>query len=203
MARMGIEALYRRPNTTQQAPGHKVYPYLLRGLTIERANQVWARTSPTSRWPRLRLPGARSWTGPAAECSSHRVSITHGHRLLRRGARGGARAVRAARDLQHRPGQPVHQRRVHRRARRPTASASAWTARGPGATTSSSSGCGDREVRRGLSARLRLGRAKPRRASRATSSSTTRAVLIRRWTGRRPMSSTSPRCRRSGRQPER
>jgi len=42
MRRMGIEALYRRPNTSKPAPGHKIYPYLLRGLVVERANQVWA-----------------------------------------------------------------------------------------------------------------------------------------------------------------
>jgi putative transposase len=42
MRRMGIEALYRRPNTSKPAPGHKIYPYLLRGLKVERANQVWA-----------------------------------------------------------------------------------------------------------------------------------------------------------------
>jgi putative transposase len=39
---MGIEALYRRPRTTKPEPGHKIYPYLLRGLEIVRANQVWA-----------------------------------------------------------------------------------------------------------------------------------------------------------------
>jgi putative transposase len=42
MRQMGIEALYRRPRTTKPEPGHKVYPYLLRGLGIERPNQVWA-----------------------------------------------------------------------------------------------------------------------------------------------------------------
>jgi putative transposase len=42
MARMGIEALYRRPRTTKPEPGHKIYPYLLRGLEIVRPNQVWA-----------------------------------------------------------------------------------------------------------------------------------------------------------------
>jgi len=42
MRRMGIEALYRRPRTTKPEPGHKIYPYLLRGLEIVRANQVWA-----------------------------------------------------------------------------------------------------------------------------------------------------------------
>jgi putative transposase len=42
MKRMGIEALYRRPNTSKPTPGHKIYPYLLRGLAVERPNQVWA-----------------------------------------------------------------------------------------------------------------------------------------------------------------
>ena len=42
MKRMGIEALYRKPNTSKPAPGHQVYPYLLRKLPITRPNQVWA-----------------------------------------------------------------------------------------------------------------------------------------------------------------
>ncbi len=42
MKRMGIEALYRRPRTTKPAPGHTIYPYLLRGLEVTRPNQVWA-----------------------------------------------------------------------------------------------------------------------------------------------------------------
>ena len=42
MKRMGIEALYRKPNTSKPAPGHKIYPYLLRKLAITRPNQVWA-----------------------------------------------------------------------------------------------------------------------------------------------------------------
>ena len=42
MKTMGIEALYRRPRTSKPAPGHRIYPYLLRGLAVTRANQVWA-----------------------------------------------------------------------------------------------------------------------------------------------------------------
>jgi putative transposase len=42
MKRMGIEALYRRPRTTKPEPGHKIYPYLLRGMDITRPDQVWA-----------------------------------------------------------------------------------------------------------------------------------------------------------------
>ena len=42
MKKLGIEAIYRRPNTSKPAPGHKVYPYLLRKLAVTRRNQVWA-----------------------------------------------------------------------------------------------------------------------------------------------------------------
>jgi len=42
MKRMGVEALYRKPGTSKKHPGHEIYPYLLRGLVIKRANQVWA-----------------------------------------------------------------------------------------------------------------------------------------------------------------
>ncbi len=38
---MAIEAIYQRPNTSKGHPGHKVYPYLLRGLTVDRPHQVW------------------------------------------------------------------------------------------------------------------------------------------------------------------
>jgi putative transposase len=39
---MGLEAIYQRPRLSDPAPGHRVYPYLLRGLAIERPNQVWS-----------------------------------------------------------------------------------------------------------------------------------------------------------------
>jgi putative transposase len=42
MKRMGIEAIYRKPNTSKPAPGHTVHPYLLRKLPVTRPNQVWA-----------------------------------------------------------------------------------------------------------------------------------------------------------------
>ena len=40
MKRMGIEAIYRKPNTSKPAPGHKIYPYLLRKVAVTRPNQV-------------------------------------------------------------------------------------------------------------------------------------------------------------------
>ena len=42
MTKMGIEAIYRRKNTSKPHPGHEIYPYLLRGLQVTRPNQVWA-----------------------------------------------------------------------------------------------------------------------------------------------------------------
>jgi putative transposase len=42
MKRMDIEALYRKPRTTSKHPQHRVYPYLLRGLSVDRPNQVYA-----------------------------------------------------------------------------------------------------------------------------------------------------------------
>lgn len=62
MSRMGIEALYRKANTSRRHAAHLVYPYLLRGLTIEKPNQVWAMdTTYIPMAPRLRVPdrGAR------------------------------------------------------------------------------------------------------------------------------------------------
>ena len=46
MRLMGIEALGPKPRTSKPAPGHKIYPYLLRDMTIERPNQVWAADIP-------------------------------------------------------------------------------------------------------------------------------------------------------------
>src|ERR1700704_5631477 len=41
MRLIGLVAIYQRPNTSKPAAAHKIYPYLLRGLAIERVNQVW------------------------------------------------------------------------------------------------------------------------------------------------------------------
>ena len=66
MTKMAIEAIYRRPNTSKPAPGHKIYPYLLRKLAVTRPNQVWA-TDITYSAPR---PG---WSGRRMlECKGER-----------------------------------------------------------------------------------------------------------------------------------
>ena len=76
MKRMGIAAIYRRPNTSKPAPGHKIYPYLLRSVKVERPDQVWA-TDITY------IPMARGFVYLVAivdwfsrRVLAHRVSIT-------------------------------------------------------------------------------------------------------------------------------
>jgi putative transposase len=76
MRRMGIEAIYRRPNTSKPAPGHRIYPYLLRDLTVSRPNQAWAMDI-------TYIPMARGFVYLAAVIDWHtrrvlswRVSIT-------------------------------------------------------------------------------------------------------------------------------
>src|SRR5271155_2685386 len=76
MRRMKIEAIYRRPNTSKPAPGHRIYPYLLRGLPVDRPNQVWAMDI-------TYIPMARGFVYLAAVIDWHtrrvlswRVSIT-------------------------------------------------------------------------------------------------------------------------------
>ena len=76
MARMGIQALYRKPNTSKKHPQNKIYPYLLRGLKIARADHVWA-TDITY------VPMAQGWVYLCAivdwasrRVLAHRISIT-------------------------------------------------------------------------------------------------------------------------------
>jgi len=76
MREMGIEALYRKPNTSKKHPKHPVFPYLLRGMTIDRANQVWAMDI-------TYIPMARGFVFLAAVLDwhsrrvlAHRLSIT-------------------------------------------------------------------------------------------------------------------------------
>ena len=58
MRLMGIEAIYPKPKTSRPHPQHKVYPYLLRGLQIDRANQVWAADISVLQQRRVYLPAA-------------------------------------------------------------------------------------------------------------------------------------------------
>ena len=76
MRRMGIEALYRRPDTSKKHPSHPVFPYLLRETAIDRANAAWALDI-------TYIPMARGWVYLVAVLDwtsrrvlAHRVSIT-------------------------------------------------------------------------------------------------------------------------------
>ena len=76
MKRMGIEALYRKPKTTKKHPQHRVYPYLLRGLNINRPNQVFAMDITYIPMARgfVYLVAVLDWT--SRKVLSWRVSIT-------------------------------------------------------------------------------------------------------------------------------
>ncbi len=63
MRLMGLEAIYQKPNTSQGHPDHKVYPYLLRELSIERPNQVWCADISV---PRQAASGVRDGGRPPA-----------------------------------------------------------------------------------------------------------------------------------------
>jgi len=76
MLRMGIDALAPQPGTSQAAPGHKIYPYLLRKLAITRSNQVWALDT-------TYIPMARGFVSLTAvvdvasrKVLAHKVAIT-------------------------------------------------------------------------------------------------------------------------------
>ena len=66
MRLMGLEAMAPRPSTSGQAPGHKVYPYLLRGVAIERPDQVWSTDITYIPLARGSCTWRRSSTGIAA-----------------------------------------------------------------------------------------------------------------------------------------
>jgi putative transposase len=141
MQRMGIEALYRRPRTTKPEPGHKIYPYLLRGMAITRPNQVWAMDI-------TYIPMARGFIYLAVVLDwfsrrvlSWRLSITM----------EAAFCVETLEDALACHGKPdifnTDRARSSRAKPSPafsptTALRSAWTARALGGTICSSSGCG-------------------------------------------------------------
>jgi len=123
MRLMGIEALGPKPRTSKPAPGHKIYPYLLRDMTIERPNQVWAADItyiPIGRGF-LYLVAVIDWASRAV--LSWRLSNTMGGSFCLAAleealARYGKASTSSAGDFQHRPRQPVHRRRLHRRVAR-------------------------------------------------------------------------------------
>ena len=107
MRLMGLEAIYRRPNTSKPAPGHRIYPYLLKGVEVNRVDQVWAAdiTYIPMAQGFLYLVAIMDWHSRhvLAETLQH-----HGHRILYGGVGGSSRQGPTG-DIQHRSGGAVHQ----------------------------------------------------------------------------------------------
>ena len=109
MARMGVEALVRRKSTSRRAPGHEIYPYLLRNVAIEESNHIWAFDITYTPMKRgfVYLVAVMDWGEPQDPLVQ---TLEHADgRLLRR----GDRALWCTEDREHRPGQPVHLHGVH------------------------------------------------------------------------------------------
>ena len=143
MRLMGIAALGPRPRTSKPAHGHKIYPYLLRNLTIERANHVWAADItyiPIGRGF-LYLVAIIDWASRAV--LAWRLSNTMESRSASRRSRRRWRSSAGRRSSI--PTRARSSPRPPSPARSPKpASRSRWTAAAAGWTTCSSSGCGAR-----------------------------------------------------------
>lgn len=108
MRLMGLMPIYQRPRTSIPAKGHKTHPYLLRGVTVDRPNQVWCADITYSA-PRQGFPiSGRDYGLVEPQGSGVAALEHHGRSVLRRCAGGSPGATRCASDIQHRSRQPVH-----------------------------------------------------------------------------------------------
>ena len=114
MTKMGLSPIYQRPRTSDPHPQHRIYPYLLRHLVVERPNQVWCAdiTYIPMRRGFLYLVAIMDWA--TRKVLAWRLSNTMDVSFLRRGIGGSVGALRSTRHLQYRSRQPVHQLRLHR-----------------------------------------------------------------------------------------
>ena len=119
MGQMGIAAIYRKRNTSAPHPKHPVYPSLMKHLIINRPNQVWA--SDITYIPMKRgfvyLVAILDWA--TRKVLAHRVSISMTSDFCIEALEERHRQLRNARNLQHRPRQSVHQRRIYPGTERP------------------------------------------------------------------------------------
>ena len=116
MAKMGLSPIYQRPRTSDPHPQHRVYPYLLRKLAIERPNHVWCAdvTYIPMRRGFLYLVAIMDWT--SRKVLAWRLSNTMDAASASLRWRKRWRALEGLRSSI--PGQPVYQLRVHQRAAR-------------------------------------------------------------------------------------
>ena len=116
MRLMGLAAIYQAPRTSTPHPAHRVYPYLLKGLAIDRPNQVWCADItyiPVQRGF-LYLVAIMDWA--TRHVLSWRLSNTMDAGFCVEALAEALARYPHAGDLQHRSGQPVHQPRLHRHA---------------------------------------------------------------------------------------
>jgi len=101
MRKMGIEALYRKPNTSRRHAAHRIYPYLLRNLAIERPNHVWAMDITYVPMARgfVYLAAVLDWT--SRRVLAWRLSNSINTDFLHRSFAGIHYAIWHSRDLQH------------------------------------------------------------------------------------------------------
>ena len=193
MKKMGIAALYPKPSTSRPEPGHKIYPYLLRQVKVERPNQAWAMDI-------TYIPMARGFVYLAAVIDwftrrvlAWRVSITMETSFC----------VEALEELwkNTRPRTSSILTRAASSRVRPSsacyliaASPSRWMGGVPGVTMSLSSGFGAQSnTRKSISGPMHL-LLRPEPASPATSSSTIQGDPIKALTEEPQIRLTSPRC---------
>ena len=125
MQLMGLKAIYRRPRTSQPAPKHKIYPYLLGGMKITRPNQVWAADI-------TYIPMARGFL--------YLVAIIDWYSRYVLSRRRSGRASPISSILTKEPSSPAKPSPAYCTS---TESGSAWMGRGVITTTCLSSDCGD------------------------------------------------------------
>lgn len=109
MKKMEIETIYRKPNTSQPHPEHRIYPYLLRNLVIDWPNQVWATdlTYIPMRRGFVYLVAIIDWA--TRKVLAHRVSISMTTDFRLEALAEAIATYGAPVDIQLRPRQSIHQ----------------------------------------------------------------------------------------------
>lgn len=146
MKKMGIEALYRKPNTSRRHPAHPVYPYLLRNMEIMRPNHVFAADITYIPMKRgfVYLFAVMDWA--SRRVLSWRVSNTLTTDFCIEAVAGSDCPLWRAADLLIRAASSPAWN--SRNCSRSMALPSAWTVKAAGVTTCSSNGCGNRSSTR-------------------------------------------------------
>jgi transposase InsO family protein len=172
----GLVVIYQRPNTSKPAVAHKIYPYLLGGIAIERVNQVWCADV-------TYLPMAKGFLYLVVIMDWERRAV-----LARRlsNTLGAEFCVEALEEALARHGRPETRAASSPATTSPapwsaTRSRSAWMAKVATWTTSSSSGCGTASNTRRFTSTPMPASPRPRPASAHGSAFITRSASTRAW----------------------